>query len=427
MYRVRPTRVVFVTAAALVLAACSEPAPEPEAPAQARNRKHALFIVVDTLRRDALDHADTPNLDRLRDLGEMATLAWSSDTWTGGSVVSLFTGSSVREHGWKQSFPGRKSQRWEGLPPLPALPTLAEVLSDEGFATAGYYANRVLSWKLGWRRGFDRWVFSPDAKIPGYAALELRGWNDGRRHFLYLHFMAPHAPLDPSPQARARWHLRPGGKFDHDASTHARKASATSAYRRAYWATLEDVDRRIGAMLPFLEPYLDETVVVFTADHGEMLGEKNVFGHGRWMYEPLTRIPFIAVNADQPLPERLNNAVAADLITRALGVEHEWSLRLGEPAPLVSQHRQQFAISLDGRTKAIWGRFGRLTLFDLAGYPQEQPRFAEEREALVAARESFERETTPGRANGSLVEPDAELLESLQALGYVGGEEEAAD
>ena len=127
----------------------------------------------------------------------------------------------------------------------------------------------------------------------------------------------------------------------------------------------------------------------------------------------------------QPLPGLLNNAVAADLITQALGVEHDWSLQLGRPAPLVSQYKNQFALTLDGRSKATWNGNGGIVLFDLARYPQEQAGFLEKRGSLEVARERFEQQTAKGSTDGIPVAADAELIEALRALGYVADEEDA--
>ena len=47
----------------------------------------------------------------------------------------------------------------------------------------------------------------PDAEVAERASAEIARWERGERHLLYLHFMAPHFPLDPSPEARARFGL----------------------------------------------------------------------------------------------------------------------------------------------------------------------------------------------------------------------------
>jgi arylsulfatase A-like enzyme len=384
--------------------------------------RNAVLIVIDTLRDDALVHATTPAIDSLVARGERAPLAWSSDTWTGGSVVSLFSGQHLREHGWIQSFPGRQASDWAPMPTLPDVPMLAEVLRDAGFETAGFYGNHVLSWELGFERGFDQWEFVADEDIAGKVAVKLRGWDDGRRHFLYLHYLGPHSPIDPSVQARRRWKLRQNSYEARGPETLGdpeKRARAVEELRRAYWAAVEDTDAQLGWVLRFLEPYLDETAIVLTSDHGEHLGEHGVFGHGEFPFEVLTRVPLIAVNTG-PLPERLNNAVTPALLTRALGIDHEWSLDAELPELLVAQYVYGLALSSDGQTKATWEIGGKLEVFDLAGYPLETPGAGDPSGRLAAARSRFEREVERGEPGPARVAADEELLEALRALGYVG-------
>ena len=81
---------------------CSEPSPSPvtEPPAISPTQgqaappvtdlspaKHALLIVIDTLRADALARAQTPNLDQISQQGDAVERAWSAGTWTVPSVM----------------------------------------------------------------------------------------------------------------------------------------------------------------------------------------------------------------------------------------------------------------------------------------------------------------------------------------------------
>ena len=75
--------------------------------------------------------------------------------------------------------------------------------------------------------------------------------------------------------------------------------------RRAYLAAVSYADERIGEVLSALEAcgHADDTVVVFTADHGELLGE-----HGLWykmsFLDPSARVPLI-VRAPGVAPARV--------------------------------------------------------------------------------------------------------------------------
>jgi len=66
-------------------------------------------------------------------------------------------------------------------------------------------------------------------------------------------------------------------------------------YRYVYDRLVEDVDRQIGQLLTALDasPSADETLVVFTSDHGELAGSHRLSQKGEF-YEEATRVPLIA-------------------------------------------------------------------------------------------------------------------------------------
>jgi len=399
------------------------------APACAREEppQNAVVILVDTLRADALDRAETPVLDALGARGDRVERAWSSGTWTAPSLVSLFTGMHVREHGWDYGFRGKRRNRRTAFPLIPEVPTLGRVLRRAGFETTGIFASRILAWELGFERGFARWRRSVDHNIPRLVREEVASWRPGERHFLYVHLMGPHQPLRPSAEAAARWEItealdaHPLGLSLHWARKLSPEAwfAGVDLYRRAYWAVVEDTDARIGEILEALGPHLDDSLVIVTSDHGEMLGEHFLFGHRRWLHEPLTRIPLIAAGAG-PLPETLTLAAVPDLVTRTLGVEHPWPVRVDGEEPLVAQRQGGVALSPDGRFKAIWSRDGSLfDVYDLAHQPLETQSHPERASLLEAERRAFDERVPAGSISerGSRAGPEVE--DALRELGYV--------
>jgi tetratricopeptide (TPR) repeat protein len=88
--------------------------------------------------------------------------------------------------------------------------------------------------------------------------------------FLWVHLFDPHAPYEP-PEADA-------------------KLSATP-----YDGEIASVDRQIGRLIKALEPngVLDDTIVVFTSDHGESLGEHREATHAIFIYEATQHVPLI--------------------------------------------------------------------------------------------------------------------------------------
>jgi len=412
----RGVRRVFACCVVLAAACAREEAP-----------KNAVVILVDTLRADALEQAETPVLDGLVARGDRVERAWSSGTWTAPSLVSLFTGMHVREHGWDYGFRGSRRHRPQAFPLIPAVPTLGRVLNEAGFRTTGIFASRILGWELGFEGGFERWQRSVDRQIPRLVREEVARWRPDERNFLYVHLMGPHQPLRPSAEAAARWDIveslesHPLGLSLH----WARKLSpeewlaGVDLYRRGYWAVVEDTDARIGEILEALGPHLDDSLVVVTSDHGEMLGEHFLFGHRRWLLEPLTQIPLIAVGAG-PLPETLTLAAVPDLVTRTLGVEHEWPVRVDGEEPLVAQRQGAFALSPDGRFKGIW-RSDRSVydVYDLVQQPLETQSQREHAPLLEAERRAFEERVPAGSVSERSVREGDEIEDALRELGYV--------
>jgi len=416
---------------AFLLLACTrtEPGVEPEQAssstsqsfAEAQPPKHVLFLLIDTLRADALQEATTPVLDALAASGVVPERAWSSGTWTVPSVVSLFTGSSIRQHGWDA-----QAARMGRYPKLPAIPTLAEVLRKAGFATAGFYSNPYLAEELGFDRGFDSWRRSADKAMPKQFAKEVETkWNDGRRHFTYLHLLGPHSPLKPSPEAQARWEIpdewfEKKMGFEIGVPKRNRREGARPYYAKAYRAVIEDTDALIGQILEGLGPHRDQTLILLTSDHGELIGEHNIVGHGTHLWEPLTHVPLIYVHPDPKgqaqLPPVLAGASLADLITRAVGVAHEWPESVLTPLPLAAQREGQVSLSPDGVKKGIW-KDGNLEAYDLQTDPGERAPLPSP-SGLVANHSAWEEATPRAEPLELAAELPKETQEQLGALGY---------
>ncbi|NMB11977.1 MAG: arylsulfatase [Firmicutes bacterium] len=138
----------------------------------------------------------------------------------------------------------------------------------------------------------------------------LRRRDPRKPFFLWMSFVRPHAPLDP-PQVYfdqyidqdlplpplgdwadqddiERWGLVPDtrrGLIDKRALHRA---------RAAYYALVTHIDHQIGRFLEALNETreLDNTVILFTSDHGELLGDHNLFRKSL-PYEGSARVPFV--------------------------------------------------------------------------------------------------------------------------------------
>jgi len=386
---------------------------------------HAVVILVDTLREDALRQAHTPYIDDLAAGGLVADRAWTSSTWTVPAVVSLFTGAFSRTHGW--DLP---TGDLEKRPPLPDMPTLAEVLREAGFATQGLYANGYLAQELGFDRGFDEWRRSSDRIMAREVAKRVAGWSAeeerDRRHFLYVHLLGPHSGLSPSQEARARWELSEEWFPDRNGlligrAKRGKEEGVVPAYRRAYHAVVEDADRNVGAILEALAPVRRQTLVVLLSDHGEELGERQgVFGHGWSVAESLTHIPFIVAGPGVEPGRRATASLAEvpDLVTDALGLDHPWPVQSPWQGPLASERHGKQAVLADGRYKGSWHGEQLLT-YDLQQDSSGLQEAEGGQEEVRAALERWKAMVPKGRLLEGSVPLEASTLEAIRALGYV--------
>ncbi|WP_420434523.1 sulfatase [Candidatus Poriferisocius sp.] len=122
---------------------------------------------------------------------------------------------------------------------------------------------------------------------------------------LYVSFCGPHDPFDPPREFGEQFRDAdvPEPVLDEGTPRAKRFGQSQSALppdelmkaRRQYTAELAAIDIQIGEILATLDAIgqTEDTIVMFTADHGEMLGDHRLF-QKHYGYEPSMRIPMIA-------------------------------------------------------------------------------------------------------------------------------------
>jgi len=434
-----------------LLASCAPPAGPPD---------NLLIVVVDTLRADALGAwgsraGASPHIDALTAESTSYEKAWAQGTYTQSSFLSYMTSTWVRTHGW--DFAGVNYPK-PGVCGWTDLVTLAEVLSNHGFSRTAFVANASLHPRYGFPRGFERWngqdlasasrarlpdgvIDMPDAEVAERGSAEIGRWRRGERHLLYLHFMAPHFPLVPSPEARARFELAEQPAAEPGTPEHV------ELMRKLYLASVWDADREVGRVLAALDAsgLRDTTLVVFFSDHGELLGEHGAFGHRRGVWEELAHVP-LAIRIPGRAPARVDDRVAGliDLpptLLDLLGIPDRPASWQGEDlvaatrrAALFSERFREVAITSDGSTKAIFSpgrREGPWRFFELdsdAGEASPAPVPAvpsalqreQQRWARRTPRRQRDRDAEPvGFCGVRQPEEEQALRDALRALGYL--------
>jgi uncharacterized sulfatase len=150
----------------------------------------------------------------------------------------------------------------------------------------------------------------------------------GRRQFVFLNLMETHLPYRPAkrfvkafaPRVREE---RAARSFMLDHNRHAADwitplEEPLSEMQRGVLSDMYDAevayqDHLLAPLLETLdEPrHRDHTMVVIVADHGEMLGEHQLMGHGFGVYQELVHVPLLIRFAGQSTPTRVPGPVSA--------------------------------------------------------------------------------------------------------------------
>ena len=305
-----------VSAIVLIAAsfACTRPAKPP----------NVLLIVVDTLRADHLgcygySRNTSPNIDGLSERSTLYTRAMSSAPWTVPSHGSMFTGLNPFEHGAHTCKPETPQ---ECVFPLPERhTTLAEVLRDRGYRTAGYVANAAyLNEFYQLDQGFESWnVAYARADQVTSAGLS---WVEKHREepfFLFLNYMDTHQVYNTSerPGLLEEPAAHGGALLDEliAAVLPGNEVPADLARQviDQYDTGIANADHALGELFEGLRhlDLFDETVVVITSDHGEYFGEHLLVEHSKDVYQPAQWVPLIVHTPGQDRGQRIDTTASS--------------------------------------------------------------------------------------------------------------------
>ena len=241
---------------------------------------NVLLITIDTLRPDRLscyseEHIRTPQIDSLARKGALFLRAFAHTPTTLPSHTNILLGTTPLYHGVhdNQNFIVRDE-----------FLTLAEHLKPAGYATGAFVGAFPLDSRFGLTQGFDvyddnygsknyqefSYVERP-AEVVVQKAME---WLDGRGSdpwFLWIHCFDPHQQYDPPEPFKTQYADAP------------------------YNGEVAYVDHELGRLFANLKKngWEDNTLIVFTGDHGESLGQHGESTHGYFAYNSTIWIPLI--------------------------------------------------------------------------------------------------------------------------------------
>jgi arylsulfatase A-like enzyme len=366
---------------------------------------NVLFVVMDTVRKDHLsvygyDRATTPGLETVAEEAAVFEEAVAPAPWTLPVHASMFTGLYPSQHGASQENPY-----------LEGATTLAESLSDT-HASACYSSNawitpythltdgfddqdnffevmpgeflsgpmarawktlndneslrRVADWMVSVGNRFHEYFANSegaDSKTPQVIdrTMEFVGAADERDEpfFAFINLMDAHLPYHPPEKYRQEF--APGvdstevcqNSKEYNCGACSIDDEEWAAIQGLYDAEIRHIDAELERLFDWLkaEGLWEDTMVVVAADHGELFGEHDLFGHEFGIYDPLVNVPLLVKHPDLEPKRREDQVELIDLYHTVLdhaGVEARDATQPFDPTrSLLSENYRDFAAGPD--------------------------------------------------------------------------------
>lgn len=308
-------------------------------PARGQSRPNVLLLITDQHRADAMGCLDgsyiTPNMDRFAESGVRFTNCFCTSPLCSPSRASLMTGRP----------PDKTGVKYNGVPLSLREMTIAEVFSNKGYQTS-YFGK----WHLGRspsRHGFD-YVGTSNPQLVGDEVLTrevldyiLGNLDPSRPFFMVVSWIWPHNPRRLVREYSDDFPLdsmkvprnfnddltdKPGWYRDR-AMKYGLNRLKVRRRSRVYRTMVRQVDEWVGQVQNAIENLglMDNTIVAYTSDHGEMMGSHRLRGKVVAFDESI-RVPFLlrvpgTMPARRIVDDLLSNATIPGTLIEAAGLE----------------------------------------------------------------------------------------------------------
>ncbi len=355
-----------------------------------KNYTNAILITIDSLRADSFfnnkENFDEKNpfYNHIKENCKVYKNAYSNGAGTPSCFPSILTST------YPLMYDGYKGLSKKRI-------TLAEILKNNDFFTAGISNNAYLSEYFGYNRGFDffiemnnnhskstlRTIFYKLTKIihknqilldfsqginsflnlnPPYIEADemkthinkiINEWKKNQPFFLWMHYMDPHLPYFsnkinyPFKKFNIRKNHLKLWLYPYFKNFLSKKNF--NQLNQLYNLKIKFLEKQLTVMFNYLESkgLLDNTIVIITADHGEEFLEHGDFMHPPKLYEELTHVPLLVYSKningpifDDRLVEHLD---IAPTILRTLGIKPPYKY-IGNDI-LNSEYKKDYIIS----------------------------------------------------------------------------------
>ncbi len=318
-------------------------------------KPNILLIMTDQHRYDCTGYSgnrviETPNLDFLASQGTIfenaytpspsciparACLISGMNQWNCG-ILGMGGGQSEMGVGFKHTLPGELAKggyQTQGVGKMHFFPQRAlngfhnTVLDESGRAQQGFVsdyrqwfnANKTGDYDIsdhgiGWNSWMSRPYHAPEFLHPtnwtvGEAMKFLDRRDPSMPFFMKLSFARPHSPYD-APACYFEKYLTkelpkadvgdwasindvPEDALNPDAWRGVRSDEDIRYARAGYYGSITHIDHQLGRLFYHMRKAkaFDNTMIIFTSDHGDMLGDQNLW-RKTYAYEPSAHIPF---------------------------------------------------------------------------------------------------------------------------------------
>jgi arylsulfatase A-like enzyme len=298
-------------------------------------KKNVLVVMADAMRADRLSCTGyrrdgkklTPNIDELAEEGVLYKKAYATGPWTGASQPAFLTGEYCSNIGWPS----------KGTPLGEDYRTIGNFFKEEGYETRAYNMSLQIRADLGFDRGFDYYediplkdriefdvqhlegmawnvIFGQDDRTR-YGLKKMKKWlgnrNNDKPFFAFWNPVNPHNKYKAPRKFRKKFEREIEPRMDKEAIEkvadwgHCLEYTAGNldlteeemdVVESKYDAEIAYLDHRFGQLINKLkeEGIYDDTIVVFTSDHGENFGDyERLLYHDIGLNEGLTRVPLV--------------------------------------------------------------------------------------------------------------------------------------
>jgi arylsulfatase A-like enzyme len=397
-----------------------------------------ILIILDAVRADHLScygysRETSPVLDSLAAHGLLFTRCQAQSPWTLPSCASIVSGLSVKSHGVLNR--NRLTYRLD-----PSMGTLATILSDAGFQTAGIVNNPLLSPAIGFSDGMDYYSFYPEGDGKALEtvneALEWLSSFGSSPFFLMIHIMDPHAPYSPpAPFDMDYSQIGTSGGTewirDEEDPEIILNPSDRDHLIDMYDGEIRWTDAQLSRLFSGLREMglADSLLIIVVADHGDEFLEHGGVDHGHTLYQELLHVPLIISGAGlEPavITEPVGQFDILPTVLDYLDLENPESIDGISLLSDLSRDRVLPSSGLRGSNLASTLRSNRKVIgdmdtheyrmYDLLNDPGELESLSVDSSAISDLETYW---TTPPLYTPPEVDSQSEVQNSLQDLGYI--------